>query len=148
MIVVCAGAVFVVATGVALAATLYTGSTSQDEAVALKSSGGAVTLFKLLLTEHCRNPSGGSTGSTAGHYTHRGRLGLNRFGHFFHRVAKRRLLTAQKNQRFNVTISFEGTVRGRHASGTFKGVFRFFTLSGRYVGSCTTGTVSWSAHSG
>src|SRR5438477_367474 len=74
------------------------------------------------------------------------RMRLSRHGYCSHRVTERRRLTSQKTQRFNVTISFGGTVRGKHASGTFTGLFRFFTLSGSYVGSCTTGTIDWSTH--
>lgn len=144
MIAATAAAVCALVAGPACAATTYTGSSSQGESVWLKTSRGAVTGFKLLFSESCRNPRGRPTGSTSGRYTYRGDLHPDPRGRFSHRVHEHGLLTAQRNQRFDVAIAFSGTVYDRRASGSFEGVFRFFTLRGRYVGSCTTGSVTWS----
>jgi hypothetical protein len=144
-IIVSAAAMCALGAGTASASTSYRGSSSQGEPAWLMTSRGVVTRFKILITERCVNASGRFTGAISGHYAYRGQLRRDGHGSFSHRVRKRGLLTAQRDQRFDVTITFSGTVRGPHARGSFRGDFRFFTLRGRYVASCTTGPVSWLA---
>jgi hypothetical protein len=124
----------------------YLGKTSQGQTVVVGVTGKRVSTFAILFAAKC--PRGG-TKAGAGSFGWTGKqrfvVQLDRKGHFKHSETLGGI-TKTKKFRFRLTVHITGHVTQARASGTFSGLFRFYTRKGKFTESCPTGKLSWSAH--
>jgi hypothetical protein len=137
-------------TGVALAvaAASYSGHTSQTgHRVKVSVNQSNLVSFSIDYDERCYTPAGKVAGTSNGSFSFVPSTGVSPDpeGNFSHHAAFNHVKTNSGNQFFNSSDDVTGKLKAKSASGTFAFTGRFYSNTGKYLGQCKTGTLSWSA---